>query len=274
MMDWIEALILGLVQGLSEYLPISSSGHLEIARSMLGVNLSGAEALNFNVALHVATVLSTITVLRAEFVPLCRSFFTLRRDANTTYVWKLIASAVPVAIVGFAFKDNIEALFGGSLVTVGWCLLVTALLLSLAYFLRTRQSIATGRPGHPITWLDAIVIGISQAVAVLPGLSRSGTTIATSILLGDDRAAAARFSFFMVIIPILGEALLDSVKMISGSGAATAAEIGAVPLLVGFIAAYITGCLACRWMIGLVARGRMIWFAVYCALMGIACIVW
>lgn len=271
-MTWIEALIMGIVQGLSEYLPISSSGHLEICRSLLGINISGAEALDFDLALHLATVLSTITVLRAEFVPLCRSFFTLRRDANTTYVWKLIVSCIPVAIVGFCFKDSIEALFGGSLTIVGYCLLATAVLLAFAYFCRTREELATGRHGRPIGWFDAIIIGISQAVAVLPGLSRSGTTIATGILLGDDRAAVARFSFFMVIIPILGEALLDALKMMSGSG--ESAPVGAVALLIGFVAAYIVGCLACRWMIRLVSQGRMIWFAVYCAIVGLVCIIW
>ena len=272
-MTWFEALIMGIVQGLSEYLPISSSGHLEICRTMLGIDINGAEALDFDLALHVATVLSTITVLRAEFVPLCRSFFTLRRDANTTYVWKLIVSCIPIGIVGLCFKDQVEALFGGSLTMVGVCLMVTALLLAFAYFFRTREAIATHRAGRPVGWADAIIIGLSQAVAVLPGLSRSGTTIATGIILGDDRSAVARFSFFMVIIPILGEALLDGVKMASGSEE-FGSGVGAMQLLIGFVAAYVVGCLACRWMLNIVSRGRMIWFAVYCALMGLACIVW
>ncbi len=263
---------MGIVQGLSEYLPISSSGHLEICRSMLGIEISGAEALDFDLALHVATVLSTITILRAEFVPLCRSFFTLRRDSNTTYVWKLIVSCVPIGIVGLCFKDRIESLFGGSLTIVGICLLVTALLLAFAYFCRTREAIATGRRGRPVGWMDAIIIGLSQAVAVLPGLSRSGTTIATGILLGDDRSAVARFSFFMVIIPILGEALLDGLKM--ASGPADSQSVGAIPLLIGFVSAYIVGCLACRWMLRIVSQGRMIWFAVYCALVGLTCLIW
>ena len=271
-MTWIEALIMGIVQGLSEYLPISSSGHLEICRSILGIEISGAEALDFDLALHVATVLSTITILRAEFVPLCRSFFTLRRDDNTAYVWKLIVSCIPIGIVGLCFKDSIEALFGGSLTIVGICLMVTALLLAFAYFCRTRGAIATGRRGRPVGWLDAIIIGLSQAVAVLPGLSRSGTTIATGILLGDDRSAVARFSFFMVIIPILGEALLDGLKL--ASGPADSQSVGAVPLLIGFVSAYIVGCLACRWMLRIVSQGRMIWFAVYCALVGLACLIW
>lgn len=262
---------MGIVQGLSEYLPISSSGHLEICRSMLGIDLPAGEALNFSLALHVATVLSTITVLRAEFVPLCKSFFTLRRDDNTAYVWKILLSCIPVAIVGFCFKDSVEAMFGGSLFTVGVCLVITALLLAFAYFFRTREALRTGRRGRPVGWTDAIVIGIAQAVAVLPGLSRSGTTIATGILLGDDRSAVARFSFFMVIIPILGEGMLDVVEMASG---ADAPAVGALPLAVGFIASYVVGCLACRWMLGIVSRGRLKWFAVYCALVGIACMIW
>lgn len=270
-MTWLEALVMGVVQGLSEYLPISSSGHLEICRTMLGINLPADEALNFSLALHVATVLSTITVLRSEFVPLCRSFFTLRRDANTTYVWKILLSCIPVAIVGFCFKDSVEAMFGGSLVTVGICLLVTALLLAFAYFFRTREAIATGRRGRPVGWLDAVIIGVAQAVAVLPGLSRSGTTIATGILLGDDRSAVARFSFFMVIIPILGEGLLDVVAMAKGTDASA---VGVVPLAVGFLASYIVGCLACRWMLNIVSQGRLKWFALYCLLMGLACIIW
>ncbi len=271
-MTWLQALIMGIVQGLAEYLPISSSGHLEICRSLLGIELPAEEALNFNVALHAATVLSTITVLHSEFVPLCKSFFTLKRDANTTYVWKILLSCIPVAIVGFCFKDQIETLFTGNLATIGFFLIITAILLSFAYFCRTRGDIASGRQGRPISWLDALVIGISQAIAVVPGLSRSGTTIATGILLGDNRAAVARFSFFMVIIPILGEALLDTVKMISGGG--DTSSVGMMPIAVGFIASYVIGCLACKWMISLVSRGRMIWFAVYCALMGLTCILW
>lgn len=262
---------MGIVQGLSEYLPISSSGHLEICRTILGIDLPADEALDFSLALHVATVLSTITVLRAEFVPLCRSFFTIRRDANTAYVWKILLSCIPVAIVGFCFRDSVEAMFGGSLFTVGICLMVTALLLAFAYFFRTRDALRTGRRGRPVGWLDAIVIGLAQAVAVLPGLSRSGTTIATGILLGDDRSAVARFSFFMVIIPILGEGMLDVVKMASGPASAAA---GVLPLAVGFVASYIVGCLACRWMLGIVSRGGLKWFAVYCALMGMACMIW
>lgn len=284
-MNWFDALILGIVQGLAEYLPISSSGHLVIAREILGINLSGADSLQFDVTLHVATVLSTIVILWREFVPLCTSFFGLKNDDNTRYVWKLLLSCIPVGIVGVCFKEQVEHFFGvdegTGLVTVGICLCVTAALLSFAYFFRTRpgeRSALTRRVyrPHDITWLDAFVIGCAQAVAVLPGLSRSGSTIATGIILGDRREKVAQFSFFMVIIPILGEALLDLRKLL-GAGSMDAAEampVGWVATLVGFLASFVVGCLACRWMLELVKKGRLVWFAVYCVIVGVLCICW
>lgn len=279
-MDWIDALILGIVQGLAEYLPISSSGHLEIFNSLLGSNLSGEDSLQFDVVLHVATVLSTIVVLWKKFVPLCTSFFTFKRDANTTYVWKLLLSCIPVGIVGVCFKDQVESFFGVSadggnnLMMVGICLCVTAALLAFAYFFRTRTFLRTNRTGRDITWLDAFVIGIGQAIAVLPGLSRSGTTIATGIILGDKREEVAQFSFFMVVIPILGQALLDLVKMFSASGEAVdQSPVGVVPMIVGFLAAFIVGCLACNWMLNLVKKGKLVWFSLYCVVVGVICII-
>lgn len=273
-MDWLQALILGIVQGLAEYLPISSSGHLEICRDILGIDLSGEQSLQFDVVLHVATVLSTIVVLWREFVPLCTSFFTFRRDANFYYVLKLLVSAIPVAIVGLCFKDVVESFFGGNLTIVGICLCITAALLTFAYVSRTRPALTGRAPqGHDIRWTDAIVIGCAQAVAVLPGLSRSGSTIATGILLGDRRDKIASFSFFMVIIPILGEALLDTLKIVKGEDTMTA-SIGAVPMIIGFLASFIVGCLACRWMINLVKRGKLVWFAVYCLAVGALCLLW
>ncbi len=222
-----------------------------------------------------ATVLSTIVVLWREFAGLCTSFFTLKRDENTTYVWKILLSCIPVAIVGLFFKDDVEQFFGDGLTIVGICLLVTAFLLAFAYFYPRRRSnltLAGSVKEHDITWFDAFVIGCAQAVAVLPGLSRSGSTIATGMILGDRRDRLAQFSFFMVIIPILGEALLDVKKMIeSGS---TGSEIGWLPMLVGFLAAFIVGCLACKWMINLVKKGKLVWFAIYCAVMGVVCLVW
>lgn len=277
MTDILNALIMGIIQGLSEYLPISSSGHLEICRQLLGMDLPGDEALQFSILLHVATVLSTIVVLWREFAPLCRAFFTFRRGPEFDYVIKILISCIPVAIVGVCFKDFVEQFFGNGLVTVGICLCVTALLLSFTYFFRTDPRTAVRRPdgrlsqGRDITWTDAMIIGCAQAVAVLPGLSRSGTTIATGILIGDRRSEMARFSFFMVIIPILGEALLDAKKMLETGTTDTGLSLTA--MLAGFLAAFIFGCLACKWMIKIVNRGKLVWFAVYCLIVGILCIV-
>lgn len=277
-MDWLDALIMGVVQGLAEYLPISSSGHLEICREILGLDLQGAEALEFDVALHVATVLSTIVVLWKEFLPLCRSFFTVARDDNFFYVCKILVSCIPVAIVGLCFKDVVEGFFGSGLSIVGACLMVTALLLAFAYFFRrdemAKDPVTGSNYGNrEISWMDAFVIGCAQAVAVLPGLSRSGSTIATGLLLGDRRDKLAQFSFFMVIIPILGEAMLDVVKMLGGESASTA-SVGMVPITIGFIASFVVGCLACKWMIELVKKGKLVWFAVYCAVVGVICLIW
>ncbi len=273
-MDTLQALILGIVQGLAEYLPISSSGHLEICQDLLGLDLSGAKALEFDLMLHVATVLSTLVILWKEFVPLCRSFFTLKNDDNTRYVLKILLSCIPVAVVGLCFKDVIEGFFGSNLLIVGICLCVTALLLSFTYFKRTDPLTAAPYTPKPIGWWDAFIIGCSQAVAVLPGLSRSGTTIATGILLGNRKEDVAKFSFFMVIIPILGEALLDVKDMIKPAAeAAGEATVGLMPMLVGFIAAFVVGCLACKWMLKIVKEGKLVWFAVYCMIVGALCII-
>ncbi len=277
-MDWLNSLIMGIVQGLAEYLPISSSGHLQICEDILHLDMQGAESLQFTVALHVATVLSTIVVLWKEFVPLVTSFFGFKRDANTTYVFKILVSCIPIMIVGIFFKDSVEALFGKNLLTVGIALCATALLLTFAYYFRrtTADSPAIRQGGykpHGITFLDAFIIGIAQAIAVIPGLSRSGSTIATGLMLGDKREQIAKFSFFMVIIPILGEALLDIKDMVSGSGDTTAESIGIVPLLTGFIAAFVVGCLACKWMLNIVKKGKLVWFAVYCLIAGLLCII-
>lgn len=289
-MDWLQALILGIVQGLAEYLPISSSGHIEICREILGLDLPGEEALQLNVVLHVATVLSTIVVLWREFVPLCTSFFTFRNDANSRYVWKILLSCIPVGIVGIMFKDQVEQFFGVSegggnnLRLIGICLCVTALLLAFAYYTSIRELRASRKfapmlkrqtgatPGRNITWYDALTIGLAQAVAVLPGLSRSGTTIATGIIIGDRREQVAQFSFFMVIIPILGEALLDFKAMLEAPAGETTMGWGA--LLAGFLAAFVVGCLACKWMLEIVKRGKLIWFSLYCVVVGIICICW
>lgn len=277
-MDILNALIMGIVQGLAEYLPISSSGHLEICGKLLGLDLDPEASLEFDVMLHVATVLSTIVVLWREFAPLCVSFFTWRRDDNFNTVMKILVSCIPVAVVGICFKEEIEGFFDKNLMIIGICLLVTAALLSFSYFFRTRRldrSETSHRPYTPrnINYIDAFVIGCAQAVAVLPGLSRSGTTIATGIMLGDKREQVARFSFLMVIIPILGQALLGIKDIITDPTASSAAEIGWGPMAVGFMASFLVGCAACKWMLGIVKNGKLIWFAGYCLIVGLLCII-
>ncbi|MCQ2350536.1 MAG: undecaprenyl-diphosphate phosphatase [Paludibacteraceae bacterium] len=264
MAEEIQALILGLIQGLTEYLPVSSSGHLTIAQTLFG-SMSGADNLMFDVVLHVATVLSTIVVLWKEIASLFKGFFTTTGwrvsewNDEKHYVAKIFVSMIPVFIVGMFFKDYVEEIFGSGLLVVGICLLVTAALLTFSYFAKPRQK-------ENISYSDAFIIGIAQAVAVLPGLSRSGSTIATGILLGDKKEKVAQFSFLMVIIPILGEALLECVK-----GAVNGGFDIAMPwtsLLIGFLAAFVSGCLACKFMLEIVKKGKLIWFAIYCAVVG------
>lgn len=259
-MDTLQAILLGIVQGITEFLPVSSSGHLQIAKEILGVNLE--ENLTFDVALHAATVLSTLVVLWSEVVRLVRGLFSRRFNAEQAYVLKLVVSMIPIGIVGFLFKDQLDALLNSPhiLLVVGAMLLLTAALLAFAYFARPR-------PKQQISYRDAFIIGIAQACAAMPGLSRSGSTIATGLLLGNNKAAVAQFSFLMVLAPILGETLLQAL-----SGDLTAG-VAAGPLAAGFIASFITGCLACKFMIEIVKRGKLIWFAIYCALAGIVSIV-
>lgn len=270
-MDSIQAFVLGLVQGLAEYLPISSSGHLAIFREILGLDMSGAESLEFDITLHVATVLSTIVVLWREFVPLCTSFLMLKRDDNTRYVWKILLSCIPIGIVGLCFKDQVEDFFGEGLLLVGICLCVTALLLSFTYFFQPRNINIKDYGRRNISFRDAFIIGCAQAIAVIPGLSRSGTTIATGLLLGDKKEKVAQFSFFMVVIPILGEALLGIKDLISEG---PSGQVGAWQLLIGFVTAFVVGCFACKWMLNIVKKGKLIWFAVYCVIVGLVCIVY
>lgn len=278
-MDWLDALILGIVQGLTEYLPVSSSGHLEIFKEILGIDLPDDENLQFNVIVHAATVCSTLVVLWPLFAKLCKSFFTFRRDSEFYYVCKLLVSCIPVAIVGFFFKDKVEEIFGSGLMIVGICLCVTAAFLLFAHLSDMRacrggdDKLVPASHGHDIRWIDAIVIGIAQAVAVLPGLSRSGTTIATGILLGDRRDKVASFSFLMVVIPILGECLLDIKDMMDPANTAQTA-VGVMPLIIGFVSAFVVGCAACSWMLNLVKKGKLVWFALYCVVMGVICMLW
>ena len=263
-MEWFEALILGIIQGLTEYLPVSSSGHLAIGANLFG--LSGEENLTFTVAVHVATVLSTIVILWHEIVWLFTDLFKFRWNEGTKYIVNILISMIPVGIVGLFFKDKVEAIFGSGLLVVGICLLVTATLLAFSYWARPRQR-------ENISPLHAFIIGVAQALAVLPGLSRSGSTIATGLLLGNKKERLAQFSFLMVIPPILGEALLDVKDMAEMGVSQAMAGISPLALAVGFLAAFVCGCLACKWMIGIVRRGKLIWFALYCAVVGTLTIV-
>lgn len=264
-MSWLEALILGIVQGLTEFLPVSSSGHLEIGQALLGS--AGEENLTFAILVHVATVFSTLVILWREVANLFKgTFTTVRWNAEKDYVAKILFSMIPVFIVGMFFKDQVEAFFGNGLLLVGVCLLITAALLALSEWLQKKRQNA----GHEITYKDAIIIGVAQAFAVLPGLSRSGTTIATGLLCGVKKESVAQFSFLMVLIPILGEALLDLLKMLQGE---VTSSLGLVPAIVGFIAAFVTGCFACRFMIEIVRRQRLFWFALYCVLIGSIAII-
>ena len=263
-MEWFEALFLGLLQGLTEYLPVSSSGHLTIGANLLGLN--GEENLAFTVAVHVATVLSTCVVLWREIVWLIQDLFKWKWNEGTKYIVNIIISMIPVGVVGLLFKDKVEEIFGSGLLVVGICLLVTATLLAFAYF-------AKPRPKEHISPVHAFIIGIAQAIAVLPGLSRSGSTIATGLLLGNKKEKLAQFSFLMVIPPILGEALLDTKDMVENGVSQAMAGLPASSLIIGFIAAFVSGCLACKWMIDIVKKGKLIWFAVYCAIVGLLAIV-
>lgn len=256
-MTWFEALILGLIQGLTEYLPVSSSGHLAIGSALFGIE--GEENLAFTIIVHVATVLSTLVILWKEIEWIFKGLFKFQMNDETRYVINIIVSMIPIGIVGVFFKDKVEAIFGSGLLVVGCCLLVTALLLSFSYYYKPRQK-------EKISLKDAFIIGLSQACAVLPGLSRSGTTIATGLLLGNSKEKLAQFSFLMIIPPILGEALLDAIKMMKGED--IAGDIPAISLIVGFLAAFVSGCVACKWMINIVKKGKLIYFAIYCAIAG------
>ena len=275
-MSWLEALILGLVQGLTEFLPVSSSGHLAIGRELLGVEASGD--LVFEVTVHAATVLSTIVVFRKEIWKLLQGLFRFKMNDETDYILKILVSMIPVFVVGMFFKDYVEDLFA-SMMVVGLALLVTALLLFLSdrfSFAGKVKSEAQGEsspcmpkanavasPRNGIKFWQALVVGLGQACAVIPGLSRSGTTISTGLICGVKRDVMAQFSFLMVLVPILGEAFLDVV-----GGDMAASTIGILPLVVGFLAAFVSGLFACKVMIALVRRARLSWFALYCAIVG------
>ena len=260
-MEIFESIILGAVQGLTEFLPVSSSGHLQLAKALLGVELE--ENLTFDIVLHAATVLSTVVVLWSEVWWLIRGIFTRGMNEEKSYFLKLVISMIPIGVVGFCLKDYIDALLSSEYVmlVVGGMLLFTAALLSFAYYARPRQK-------EKISYRDAFLIGVGQGIAAMPGLSRSGTTIATGILLGNKKSAVATFSFLMVLAPIMGQALLD---VIDGGFAITG--VGTASLVAGFVSAFVVGCLACKYMINIVKKGKLIWFATYCAVVGVVAVL-
>ena len=260
-MSWIEALILGIVQGLTEFLPVSSSGHLAIGKALSGIETSD---LSFEVAVHAATVLATIVVFRKDICKLLCGLFKWKLNDETRYILLILISLVPVFIVGVFFKDYVESIFGSGLPVVGFALLVTAVLLFLSETLSARR----GSDGGKVGWKSALWMGLAQAVAVIPGLSRSGSTIAVGLLCGVKKEEVTRFSFLMVLIPILGDAFLE---VLGGSFAES--SVGVLPLTVGFAAAFVSGLFACRFMIAMVRKARLRWFALYCAVVGIVCLV-
>ncbi len=266
-MDWIQALILGFVQGLTEYLPVSSSGHLEIGKAILGPQAKDG-GLVFDLLVHVATVFSTLVVLWKEVAWLLKGMMKFQWNDEMRYAVNVFISMIPVGIVGLFFKEQVEALFAGNvLLVVGCCLLLTSFLLAMTHFYRPQEKSHIS-PSH------AFIIGIAQAVAVLPGLSRSGSTIATGLLLGNSKDKLAQFSFIMVIPPILGAAILDIKDMFVPAAECVAQQAAepALPMssmIVGFLAAFLSGCLACKWMIAFVKKCKLIYFAIYCAVAGI-----
>ncbi len=259
-MTWFEALILGLVQGLTEFLPVSSSGHLEIGKVLLNIEVQ--ESLSFTVLVHFATVLSTITVFFQDIKKLLAGLFQFKWNEETRYVSKILVSMIPVLIVGLLFREEVESLFTGNLVLVGGALMVTALLLV------STQLVKTGNKKIP--FLDALIMGIAQAFATIPGISRSGATISAGLLLKNNRSDVAQFSFLMVLLPIVGAAILDILSMSSSTS-----EVGIAisSLIIGFLAAYLSGYMACRWMINIVKKGNLYWFAIYCAIVGLVSII-
>lgn len=264
-MSEIQAVLLGLLQGLTEFLPVSSSGHLTIAKELFGIETG---SLTFEVAVHAATVLATIVAFRKEIADLLCGLFKFRYNEQTDYIAKIVVSMIPVGIVGVFFKDAVEEIFGEGVAIVGLMLLVTASLLCISELSMRRERCKEEETGKNIGFKEAFIIGCAQAIAVLPGLSRSGSTISTGLMLKVKKSQVAQFSFLMVIVPILGEAFLDLIK-----GDFANSSIGSLPLILGFVAAFLSGYAACRWMIGIVRRAHLWGFAIYCALAGACCVL-
>jgi len=258
-MDVLDAIILGVIQGFTEFLPVSSSGHLELGKAILGDNSIPEESLLFTVILHFATALSTIVVFRKDIVEIITSLLKFSWNENTQFVSKIVISMLPAVVVGLLFEEELESFFGGNIAFVGAMLLVTALLLWLAD--RSKNT------GKTVTFKNALIIGLSQAVAMLPGISRSGATISTSVLLGNDKSKAARFSFLMVIPLIFGKIAKDIL-----GGELTTQATNFTTLGIGFIAAFLSGLVACTWMIKLVKKSKLSYFSIYCVLVGLLAI--
>jgi undecaprenyl-diphosphatase len=257
-MNWFEAIILGLVQGLTEFLPVSSSGHMEIGKALFGINAE--ENFYFIVAVHGATVLSTIVVFRNDIIELLKKALKLTLNDETIYIFKILISIIPVAIAGLLFRKRIEALYLGNMQLVGLMLLVTASLLAISHFIRKWE--------RAIGFVDAFIIGIVQAIAVIPGISRSGATISTGMMLGNRRDELARFSFLMVLVPVIGANFLEIINpgLIQNDTKTSVIVLGA-------LAAFVSGYLACTWMISLVKKSKLIWFSVYCLILGLLTIL-
>ncbi|MBK7478320.1 MAG: undecaprenyl-diphosphate phosphatase [Bacteroidales bacterium] len=258
-MNLFEAIVLGLIQGLTEFLPVSSSGHLEIGKALF--ELDKGKNFYFTIAVHGATVLSTIVVFRKELADLIRGVFKFRMNEETGYVLRIFVSMIPLALVGFFLKEEVEGLYNGNMLFIGLMLLVTSLLLTIGHF-------ASGK-GRSISYRDAFIIGLAQAFAAIPGISRSGATIATGMMLGNRKDELARFSFLMVLIPILGANFLE---IVSSTDKMTESLSPAV-LIAGTLTAFISGYAACRWMINIVRKSKMIWFAAYCLVVGLLTIL-
>ena len=258
-MNNFDALILGIIQGLTEFLPVSSSGHLELGKAILGDTSVPEESLMFTVVVHFATALSTIVVFRKDILEILKGLFSFSWNEETQFSAKIIVSMIPAVIVGLFFEEQLEALFGGNILLVGCMLIVTALLLYFADKAKDTQK--------KVSFSNAFIIGLSQAVAMLPGISRSGATISTSVLLGNDKGKAARFSFLMVIPLILGKIAKD---ILGGDLSASSGNVSV--LIIGFIGAFVAGLIACTWMIKLVKKSKLSWFAIYCLIVGLVAI--
>ena len=259
-MSALQALILGIIQGLTEFLPVSSSGHLELAKALFNYQALPEDSLLVTVVLHAATALSTIVVFRKDVGQLIRGLFQFKNNEELHYSLKIIVSMIPAAIVGLMFNDLIKTFYSGKVQLVGVMLLITAILLFFADKAKNTN--------NKVTYLHSIIIGLAQAVAILPGISRSGATICTSVLIGVNREKAARFSFLMVVPLILGKMAKDIMD-----GALTSSSVEAIPLTIGFVAAFFTGLVACTFMISLVKKSNLIYFAFYCAAVGVLAIV-